>query len=150
MNDTLAGWLQILALVGALALTYRPLGDYMAHLLTTAKHRRAERAVYRLAGVDGDADQKWSAYLRGVLAFSAVSVVFLYAFLRLQNHLLLSLGMPAMHARTSPSTPPPPSSPTPTGSPTPASRRWATWCRWPAWRCRTSCPPPSASRWSPR
>ena len=36
MNDTLAGWLQVLALVGALALSYRPLGDYMAHILTTA------------------------------------------------------------------------------------------------------------------
>ncbi|MDX3239267.1 potassium-transporting ATPase subunit KdpA [Streptomyces sp. ME03-5709C] len=96
MNDTLAGWLQILALVGALALSHRPLGDYIAHTLTSAKHLRAERVAYRLGGVDGDADQKWSVYLRSVLAFSAVSVLFLYAFLRLQHHLLLSLGMPAV------------------------------------------------------
>ncbi|MCW2870237.1 potassium-transporting ATPase subunit KdpA [Actinacidiphila oryziradicis] len=96
MNDTLAGWLQILALVGALALSFRPLGDYMAHILTTPKHLRAEAIVYRLGGVDGDADQKWSAYLRSVLAFSAVSVLFLYGFLRLQNHLLLSIGMKAV------------------------------------------------------
>ncbi|MFI8187120.1 potassium-transporting ATPase subunit KdpA [Actinacidiphila glaucinigra] len=96
MNDTLAGWLQILALVGALALTYRPLGDYMAHTLTSAKHLRVERFAYRLGGVDGDADQKWSVYLRSVLAFSAVSVLFLYAFMRLQSHLLLSIGMPAV------------------------------------------------------
>ncbi|MDX2709676.1 potassium-transporting ATPase subunit KdpA, partial [Streptomyces sp. PA03-6a] len=96
MNDTLAGWLQILALVGALALTYRPLGDYMAHTLTSAKHLRVERFAYRLGGVDGDADQKWSVYLRSVLAFSAVSVLFLYGFMRLQNHLLLSIGMPAV------------------------------------------------------
>ncbi|WP_431955145.1 potassium-transporting ATPase subunit KdpA [Actinacidiphila sp. bgisy167] len=96
MNDTLAGWLQILALVGALALTYRPLGDYIAHTLTSVKHLRAERLVYRLGGVDGDADQKWSVYLRSVLAFSAVSVLFLYAFMRLQNHLLLSIGMPSV------------------------------------------------------
>ncbi|MFD3458009.1 potassium-transporting ATPase subunit KdpA [Streptomyces sp. NPDC058691] len=98
MNDTLAGWLQILALVGALALSYRPLGDYMAHTLTSAKHLRIERFAYRLGGVDGDADQKWSVYLRSVLAFSAVSVLFLYGFLRLQNHLLLSLDMPAVPA----------------------------------------------------
>ncbi|MFB7289915.1 potassium-transporting ATPase subunit KdpA [Actinacidiphila glaucinigra] len=96
MNDTLAGWLQILALVGALALTYRPLGDHIAHTLTSARHLRVERFAYRLGGVDGDADQKWSVYLRSVLAFSAVSVLFLYAFMRLQSHLLLSIGMPAV------------------------------------------------------
>ncbi|MFJ2348201.1 potassium-transporting ATPase subunit KdpA [Streptomyces antimycoticus] len=93
MNGTLAGWLQVLALIGALALTYRPLGDYIAHVLTTPKHLRAEWLIYRLGGVDGDADQRWPAYLRSVLVFSAVSVLFLYGFLRLQNHLLLSIGM---------------------------------------------------------
>ncbi|MFE5120405.1 potassium-transporting ATPase subunit KdpA [Streptomyces sp. NPDC056669] len=96
MSGTLAGWLQVLALVAALALSYRPLGDYIAHVLTAPRHLRAERLVHRLAGVDGDADQRWSAYLRGVLAFSAISVLFLYGFLRLQNHLLLSLGRPPM------------------------------------------------------
>ncbi|MEV6126292.1 potassium-transporting ATPase subunit KdpA [Streptomyces violaceusniger] len=96
MSGTLAGWLQVLALVAALALSYRPLGDYIARVLTTPRHLRAERLVHRLAGVDGDADQRWSTYLRGVLAFSAVSVLFLYGFLRLQNHLLLSLGRQPM------------------------------------------------------
>ncbi|MFE2425880.1 potassium-transporting ATPase subunit KdpA [Streptomyces sp. NPDC059373] len=96
MNDTLAGWLQVIALIGALALSYRPLGDYIAHILTTPKHLRAEAIVYKLGGVNGDADQKWSAYLRSVLAFSAVSVLFLYGFLRLQSHLLLSIGMKAV------------------------------------------------------
>ncbi|MFE5093759.1 potassium-transporting ATPase subunit KdpA [Streptomyces sp. NPDC056638] len=93
MNDTLAGWLQVLALVVALGLSFRPLGGYMARVLTTDHHGRAERLIYRAGGVNGDADQKWSVYLRSILAFSAVSVLFLYAFLRLQNHLLLSLGM---------------------------------------------------------
>jgi K+-transporting ATPase ATPase A chain len=68
----------------------------MAHILTSTKHLRAERLVYRLGGVNGDADQKWSVYLRSVLAFSAVSVLFLYGFLRLQNHLLLALGTKAV------------------------------------------------------
>ncbi|MFF7155306.1 potassium-transporting ATPase subunit KdpA [Streptomyces sp. NPDC008139] len=98
MNDTLAGWLQITVLIAALALSYRPLGDYIARILTTTKHLRVERGIYRLGGVDGDADQKWSAYLRGVLAFSVVSVLFLYAFQRLQNHLLLSLGFAPVKA----------------------------------------------------
>ncbi|WP_406497523.1 potassium-transporting ATPase subunit KdpA [Streptomyces sp. NBC_00846] len=93
MNDTLAGWLQVLALAVALGLSFRPLGDYTARVLTTDRHGRAERLIYRAGGVNGDADQTWPVYLRSTLAFSAVSVVFLYAFLRLQNHLLLSLGM---------------------------------------------------------
>ncbi|MCX4391521.1 potassium-transporting ATPase subunit KdpA [Streptomyces sp. NBC_01767] len=93
MNDTLAGWLQVLALVVALGLSFRPLGGYMARVLTADHHWRVERLIYRAGGVNGDADQKWPVYLRSILAFSAVSVLFLYAFLRLQNHLLLSLGM---------------------------------------------------------
>ncbi|MFI0790329.1 potassium-transporting ATPase subunit KdpA [Streptomyces lydicus] len=98
MNGTLAGWLQVLALLAALALSFRPLGDYVAHLLTTTRHARVERLVYRAGGVHSDADQTWPVYLRGVLAFALVSTLFLYAFLRLQNHLLLSLGMKAVPA----------------------------------------------------
>ena len=100
MNDTLAGWLQIIALLGVLALSYRPLGDYMAHVLTSPRHWSVERFLYRLGGVDGEADQRWPVYLRSVLAFSAVSVVFLYAFQRLQSHLLLAIGMKAVPPNT--------------------------------------------------
>ncbi|WP_371494899.1 potassium-transporting ATPase subunit KdpA [Kitasatospora sp. NBC_00374] len=96
MSSTLAGWLQAVALVGALALCYRPLGDYIAKLLTSAKHLRVERGLYKVVGVDGDADQRWPVYLRSVLAFSALSILFLYGLIRLQNHLLLNLGVPSM------------------------------------------------------
>ncbi|MFJ9693445.1 potassium-transporting ATPase subunit KdpA [Kitasatospora sp. NPDC101183] len=96
MGNTLAGWLQALALVGALALCYRPLGDYIARILTTSKHLRVERGIYKVIGVDGDADQRWPVYLRSVIAFSAVSVLFLYGLIRLQGYLLLSLGVPQM------------------------------------------------------
>ena len=98
MNDTLGGWLEILVLVAALAVSFRPLGDYMAHVLTSARHWRVERLVYRAGGMDGDADQTWAVYLRSVLAFSAVCVLFLYGFLRVQNHLLLAVGTPQMKA----------------------------------------------------
>jgi potassium-transporting ATPase potassium-binding subunit len=98
MSTATAGWLQAGLLVFALAVSYRPLGDYMAHIFTTDKHWRSERGIYRLIGVDADADQKWSTYLRGVLAVSAVSVLFLYGFQRIQEHLLLSLGFPAVKA----------------------------------------------------
>ncbi|OHV42047.1 MULTISPECIES: potassium-transporting ATPase subunit KdpA [Pseudofrankia] len=94
-----AGWAGVLfvaTLVAALCLVYRPFGDYLAHVYTSPRDTRAERVAYRLVGVDPRAEQRWPAYLRSVLAFSAVGVLFLYGFLRLQNHLLLSLGMPAM------------------------------------------------------
>jgi K+-transporting ATPase ATPase A chain len=98
VTDTLGGWLEILVLAAALAVSFRPLGDYMARLLTSSSHWRFERLVYRAGGVDANADQRWALYLRGVLAFSAVGVLFLYGFLRLQNHLLLALGTPRMNA----------------------------------------------------
>lgn len=92
MSETAAGWLQAAVLIAALAVTYRPLGDYLARVFTSPKHWRAEQFLYRAMGVDGTADQRWPIYLRSVLAFSAVSVLFLYGLQRLQNHLLLSLG----------------------------------------------------------
>ncbi len=99
MNDTLAGWLQVLALVAALALSYRPLGDHIARALTSPRHLRVERLVYRLAGVDGDSDQRWAGYARGVLAFSAVSVLFLYGFLRAAEPPAAVAGQAAGDAR---------------------------------------------------
>jgi K+-transporting ATPase ATPase A chain len=98
MSVSAAGWLQVGLLVLALAVSYRPLGDYMAHILTSPKHWRIEKAAYKVIGVDAEADQKWSVYLRSVLSISAVGVLLLYAILRLQNHLMLSLGMPKMQA----------------------------------------------------
>jgi K+-transporting ATPase ATPase A chain len=93
MSGTAAGWLQAIVLVAALAACYRPLGDYMAHMFTSARHWRPERRIYQLIGIDATADQEWGAYLRSMLAFSAVSVLFLYGLERLQHYLLLSLGM---------------------------------------------------------
>jgi K+-transporting ATPase ATPase A chain len=96
MNSTTAGILFLVSLILALALSYRPLGDYMARVFTSKTHWRAERAMYRAIGVNPDADQKWSTYLRSVLAFSAVSVLFLYLMLRFQHHLPFSQGFKGM------------------------------------------------------
>jgi K+-transporting ATPase ATPase A chain len=93
MSSALAGWLQIALLVAALAACYVPVGNYMARLFTTNKHWRVERGIYKVIGINPEADQKWSAYLRSMLAFSLVSVLFLYGLERLQHYLLLSLGM---------------------------------------------------------
>jgi K+-transporting ATPase ATPase A chain len=93
-----AGALFIASLLVALVAAYRPLGDYMYRVFTTHRHWRVERAIYRLVGVNPDGEQTWGVYARGVLAFSAVSVLFLYAFQRLQSHLWLSLGLPAVRS----------------------------------------------------
>ena len=75
MSAAAAGWLQFLLLVVALAAVHRPLGNWMAHVFTTARHWRVERLVYRVVGVDADSEQRWPVYLRSVLAFSAVGVL---------------------------------------------------------------------------
>jgi K+-transporting ATPase ATPase A chain len=92
MNTTTAGILFTGSIVLALALVYRPLGDYMYRVFTGTKHSRVERLVYRLIGAKPDAEQTWSVYARSALAFSVVSVLFLYVFQRVQNHLMLGLG----------------------------------------------------------
>src|ERR1039457_1596015 len=96
MNSALAGWLQVALLVAALAACHVPLGYYIARIFTSDKHWRVERGIYKAIGIDPAADQKWSSYLRSMLAFSAVSVLFLYGLERLQHYLLLSLGLPGV------------------------------------------------------
>ena len=93
MSSAAAGWLQLGLLVAALAVCYVPIGNYMAHIFTTDKDWRVERGLYKLVGINPANDQKWSSYLRSMLAFSAVSVLFLYGIERLQHFLLLSEGM---------------------------------------------------------
>lgn len=96
MNDALAGVLQILTLAVILVVLFRPLGDYMAWIFTTPRDWKLERGFYRLIGVDSASEQTWRAYLRGVLIFSAIGVVFVYALQRLQQFLPYSLGLPAV------------------------------------------------------
>ena len=93
MSTALAGWLQLGLLVAALAACYIPLGNYIARIFTSDKDWRVEKGLYKIIGVDPRADQKWSNYLRSMIAFSMVSVLFLYGIERLQHYLLLSLGM---------------------------------------------------------
>ncbi|MFV0126250.1 potassium-transporting ATPase subunit KdpA [Streptomyces sp. HMX112] len=92
MSSFLAGALQFLALIAALALAYRPLGDHMAEVYSSDRHLRAEKWVYRVIGANPTAEMRWSAYLRGVLALSAVGVLFLYGLQRAQGSLPGSLG----------------------------------------------------------
>jgi K+-transporting ATPase ATPase A chain len=96
MSSSLAGILQIAALIAALAVCYKPLGDYIARIFMSDKHLRVEKAWYRVIGVDPSADQRWGTYARSLLAFSGVCVLFLYLLQRIQQHLPYSNGMPAV------------------------------------------------------
>ncbi|MFE1485321.1 potassium-transporting ATPase subunit KdpA [Streptomyces fimicarius] len=92
MSSQIAGVLQLLALIAALALAYRPLGDYMARVYSSEKHYTPEKWIYKVIGADPAAEMRWPAHLRGVLAFSAVSVLLLYLMQRVQGSLPGSLG----------------------------------------------------------
>jgi K+-transporting ATPase ATPase A chain len=80
----------------ALAIAVPLLGRYLAHIYTSPQHLAVERASYRVMRVDPDADQHWRTYTMSALGFSLVGVLILFGFGRLQQHLPLSLGFPAL------------------------------------------------------
>jgi potassium-transporting ATPase potassium-binding subunit len=85
-NDLLQTALFIVTLI-ALAV---PLGRYMAGVLDGSSivvrriGRPIERLLFRLAGVDADAEMSWKRYALAVLLFNALGALAVYAFLRLQ------------------------------------------------------------------
>ncbi len=92
VGPVLAGVLQLLALMAALALAHKPLGTYMAEVYSSDRHWRVEKWIHKGIGADPDTEMRWPAYLRGVLAFSLAGVLLLYALQRLQGVLPGSLG----------------------------------------------------------
>ncbi|MEU7628982.1 potassium-transporting ATPase subunit KdpA [Nocardia sp. NPDC049220] len=94
MNTTTAGIVFVASLIIALALVHVPLGDYMYRVYSSAKHSRAERVIYRALGVQPGVEQTWGVYARSVLAFSAVSILFLFFFQLIQGKLPLHLNDP--------------------------------------------------------
>lgn len=72
-----------------------PFGDYMASVYSSTRHLRVERGAYRLVGVDPDADQRPGVYAASLLGFSLVSVLALYALLRLQHRRRAQISAPA-------------------------------------------------------
>jgi K+-transporting ATPase ATPase A chain len=81
-------------LIIALALVHVPLGDYMFRVYNSKKNSRAERVIYKAIGVQPEVEQTWGVYARSVLAFSAVSILFLFFFQLLQGKLPLHLNDP--------------------------------------------------------
>jgi potassium-transporting ATPase potassium-binding subunit len=85
----------IALLVLALVAVHIPLGDYMHRVYTSPRDWRVEKVVYRIIGADPKTEQPWNAYARSLLAFSAVSVLFLFFFELVQDKLPLHLHDPA-------------------------------------------------------
>ena len=81
MSTTAAGILFLVSLVIGLAVVHVPLGDYMYRVYSSERHLRGERVAYRLIGADPKSEQTWGAYARSVLAFSAISLLFLFCLL---------------------------------------------------------------------
>jgi K+-transporting ATPase ATPase A chain len=95
VTTTTAGILFLALLIVALAAVHVPLGDYMYRVYSSDKHSRVERGIYRLIGADPKSEQSWGAYARSVLAFSAISILFLFIFQLVQGKLPLHLNDPA-------------------------------------------------------
>src|SRR4051794_3297422 len=91
-----SAWFQLLFLIAILAASTPVLGSYLAKVYGGGKapgdrlFLPLERTIYRVCRVDPEREQRWSVYAYSLLAFSAVSVVILYAQLRLQAHLPLN------------------------------------------------------------
>ena len=96
MGDGPAAVLQVAALVALLALAYRPLGAHLARTYTSPRHLRVERLVYRLVGVDGDAEQRWPAYARGSSRSRSSGVALLVLLQTVQGSLPLAAGLPGV------------------------------------------------------
>ena len=94
MSGTAAGLVFLAFLILALAAVHVPFGDYMYRVYSSKKHSRAEKFIYRLIGASPDAEQTWKTYARSLLAFSAVSVIFLFVLQLVQGKLPLHLNNP--------------------------------------------------------
>ena len=93
---TSQAWTQLVAFLAVLLVVAWPMGRWL-HAVAEGRLprwlsplRKLENALYRLAGVDGDASMGWKHYALGILAFNVLGVVVVYALQRLQGVLPLN------------------------------------------------------------
>jgi K+-transporting ATPase ATPase A chain len=102
---SIAGWAQIMVFCAVIVALAKPLGAYMTRVFDGQRTvlspllAPVERGFYALAGVDPDANQRWTSYAASMLAFNFAGFALLYAILRLQGALPLNpqgmAGVPA-------------------------------------------------------
>src|ERR1017187_9552941 len=82
----------IVAMIVVLAIAWRFLGAYMVSVYEgrTRWLSSIERPIYKIAGIDPDAEQSWQRYGASLIIFSGVILLIGYTFLRLQGHLPLN------------------------------------------------------------
>ena len=86
----LIGWLQIVTFMAAIGLLTWPLGGYLTKVYSGQRTPLQpllgpiEQTLYRFAGVKAESEQNWLQYATSFLIFHALSIVALYAVLRLQ------------------------------------------------------------------
>ncbi len=92
----LNGWLQILLYFVVLLALVKPLGLFMAKVYSGEKHFFSvllgwlERCFYKISGIDAKAEMNWKQYSGAVMGFSLLSMIGLYALLRMQAWLGLN------------------------------------------------------------
>jgi K+-transporting ATPase ATPase A chain len=88
---TANGWLQIAVFFALVLLAAKPLGLYMARVYERKKTwldpvlSPVERLLYRMTGVDADAEMRWTEYGAAMLIFSLATLLLTYAIERLQH-----------------------------------------------------------------
>jgi K+-transporting ATPase ATPase A chain len=95
-NGILFDWLQILALLIILTLLVKPLGRYMSRVyqgertLLSFIFAPVENLLYRVAGLDPQAEMNWQQYAMAMLIFNGLGLMVLLAILMLQGWLPLN------------------------------------------------------------
>jgi potassium-transporting ATPase potassium-binding subunit len=90
------GWLQIALFAAIIGLITRPLGGYLARVYAGGRtvfsqiFRPVETTLYRLAGINPEAEQSWYQYATAFLLFHLLGTAALYALLRSQSWLPLN------------------------------------------------------------
>ena len=90
---TANGWFQILLFLALVLAITKPLGVFMARVFNRERTfldpvlRPVEKLIYKLTGVDETHEMPWTEYAVAMLLFSVVSMLVLYAMMRLQLHL---------------------------------------------------------------
>ena len=90
------GLLQLAVYVGVLILLVKPLGAYMASVyegrwtFLSPVIGPVERAIYRAAGIDAQAESGWKRYALAVLLFNLIGFLVVYLLQRLQGVLPLN------------------------------------------------------------
>lgn len=93
---SLVGWAQAALVFAVVWLAVKPLGIYMARVFCGERTwlspvlAPAERLIYRVCRIDAERETSWKQYAFAVLAFSLVSLVYLYVLLRTQAWLPLN------------------------------------------------------------